>query len=106
MFYSPYMPFMPQQMPAPKQRKRRHLQRELYEIIQSEEFREYMKKKMESGKKDDKKPDEKKSGRSWSAFEVATIMMLLSPGIGAGMLQVYAYCYNVAKLSLQSIGAN
>ena len=91
---------------APKPRKRRHLQRELYELIQSEEFKEYMKKKMEDkGKKDDKKPEEKK-GRTWSAFEVATIMMLLSPGIGVGMLQFYVYCYNAAKLSLQAIGAN
>ena len=104
MFYSPYMPFTPQ-MPVPKPRKRRHLQRELYELIQSEEFREYMKKKLESGKKDDKQPEEKK-GRSWSAFEVAIIMMLLSPGIGVGMLQFYVYCYNAAKLSLQAIGAN
>jgi len=104
----PYMqpPMFYGMPPVTKPRKRRHLQKELYEIIQSEEFREYMKKKLEGGKKDDKKPDEMKKGRSWSAFEVAAIMMLLSPGIGVGMLQFYVYCYNAAKLSLQAIGAN
>lgn len=100
-----FMP--PQQQPAPTKIKKRSVKKALEEVVELKKLLEEMEKKEKDGKDkkpDDKKPEDKKS--RWTPFEVAAIMLLLSPATGAGMLQLYAYFYHTSKAALSTMGAN